>query len=117
MRTKLLSLILVLAAGYLALSSYQREIAFQETLKSLYQREVPGLGELLRTDGANFTPYSWLSRSICGIINQTLIITLPGNPKAVEQGIESLLSILPHALETLQGKSHTHHQEKKCSHG
>lgn len=88
-----------------------------ETLKQLYRKEVPGLAELLRRDGANFTSYSWLSRSVCGIIDQTLIITLPGNPRAVAQGIESLIEILPHALATLRGEMHDNHQELQQSRG
>lgn len=77
-----------------------------EALESICDRMLPGFGELLRQDGAQVTNKAWLSRSTAGVLNGTLIIALPGSPKAVQEGIEALLPLLPHALSTLCGGKH-----------
>lgn len=56
-----------------------------EALLPLFDKEIPGVGELLRSDGAQYTPLSWSSRAVGGIIGSTLVITLPGNPAAVSE--------------------------------
>ena len=76
-----------------------------EAVRELCEREIPGVGELLRSDGAKHTPYSWSSRSMAGIISNTIIITLPGNPNAVKEGMDALLPLLvPHLIRTLRGQ-------------
>lgn len=76
-----------------------------ETLMPMFDKIIPGIGEILRTDGAKFTPLSWSSRAIGGIINQTLVITLPGNPKAVIEGLSALLpDLLPHLIRIIKGE-------------
>lgn len=76
-----------------------------ETIATLFDREIPGIGEILRSDGAKFTPLSWSSRSIGGIIGQTIVVTLPGSPKAVKEGMGALLpALLPHLIKTLRGE-------------
>jgi cyclic pyranopterin monophosphate synthase len=77
-----------------------------ETLTAICDRMVPGFGELLRKDGAELTEKSWLSRSTAGLLEGTLVIALPGNPKAVREGLEALLPILPHALSMVCGGRH-----------
>ena len=76
-----------------------------EVLKNFCQKEIPGIGELLRTSGAQHISTSWLSRSFAGIIGQTLIIALPGNPNAVTEGIEALKEIIPHAISLIRGEN------------
>lgn len=77
-----------------------------DALAALFDRTIPGVGELLRHDGAQYTPLSWSSRSVAGSIGQTVIITLPGNPKAVREGLSALLpDLLPHLIRTIQGVS------------
>lgn len=77
-----------------------------ETIVQLCDESVPGLSELLRLDGARYTQYSWLSRSYAGIVGQSLIVSLPGSPKAIKQGMDALAPLLPHAVKMLQGKGH-----------
>ncbi|MFO1242054.1 MAG: MogA/MoaB family molybdenum cofactor biosynthesis protein [Rickettsiales bacterium] len=63
-----------------------------EALLPLFDKEIPGVGELLRNDGAQYTPLSWSSRAVSGIIGSTLVITLPGNPAAVSEGLGALFA-------------------------
>jgi molybdenum cofactor synthesis domain-containing protein len=77
-----------------------------EALQAIADKPVPGFGELLRQDGASFTKLSWLSRSCAATIGQALVIALPGSPKAVRQGLEVLMPILPHALSMACGGKH-----------
>ncbi len=77
-----------------------------ESLKTICNRLIPGIGELLRINGAQFTKNSWSSRSIAGIINKTLVIALPGSPKAVTESLDCLLPIIPHLLKTIKGEKH-----------
>jgi molybdenum cofactor biosynthesis protein MoaC len=77
-----------------------------ETLEKICDRMVPGFGELLRKDGAEVTDKSWLSRSTAGMLGHTLIIALPGSPKAVQEGMAALLPILPHAISVINGGEH-----------
>jgi molybdenum cofactor synthesis domain-containing protein len=72
-----------------------------ETLLGLGDKEVPGLAELIRAHGAKYTPTSFLSRSVAVIYRETLIVALPGNPKAIGESFEVLGPILPHALATM----------------
>ncbi len=77
-----------------------------EALDEVCERIIPGFGELLRKDGENFTDVSWLSRSCAGLIGETLVVALPGNPKAVKEGFEALIPILSHALSMVKGEGH-----------
>jgi molybdenum cofactor biosynthesis protein MoaC len=77
-----------------------------EALQAIADKPVPGFGELLRQDGASFTRLSWLSRSCAATVGQALVIALPGSPKAVRQGLEVLMPILPHALSMACGGKH-----------
>ncbi len=76
-----------------------------EALRPLFNREIVGVGELLRSDGANYTPLSWSSRAVAGVIGDTLVITLAGNPKAVKEGLSALLpDLIPHLIRTIGGE-------------
>jgi molybdopterin adenylyltransferase len=77
-----------------------------EVTASVCDRTVPGLGEILRTEGFKRSPYAILSRSMAGIRNNTLIINLPGSPKAVRECLEIILDILPHAVDMMRGGGH-----------
>ncbi|MCC7259485.1 MAG: bifunctional molybdenum cofactor biosynthesis protein MoaC/MoaB [Alphaproteobacteria bacterium] len=74
-----------------------------DTLAHLSAREIPGIGELLRSSGAQHQPLSWLSRSTAVVIGDMLVIALPGSPKAVKEGMDALRAVLPHALALVSG--------------
>ncbi|MBI4406070.1 MAG: molybdenum cofactor biosynthesis protein [Deltaproteobacteria bacterium] len=76
-----------------------------EATRSIIDREIPGLAELMRAKGLIHTPSAALSRGICGLRGQTLVVNLPGSTQAVEQGLQSILPILPHAIEIASGIS------------
>ena len=77
-----------------------------ETVAALADRIVPGIGELLRQYGAQFTPQSWSSRSLGAILGKVFIVTLPGSPKAVREGMECLIPRLQHLINTLDDIKH-----------
>ncbi|MCX6008260.1 MAG: MogA/MoaB family molybdenum cofactor biosynthesis protein [Chloroflexi bacterium] len=79
-----------------------------EATKSVIEKEVPGIVEAMRSDGYTKTPTAILSRAVAGIRGKCLIVNLPGNPKAVEEYLDVLLPIIPHAIETLHGRVGDH---------
>ncbi len=77
-----------------------------EATATVCERIVPGLGEIMRAEGFKKTANAILSRALAGIRKNTLIINLPGSPKAVRECLEIILSILPHAVGMMRGGGH-----------
>lgn len=95
-----LQLDLILTTGGTGLSP--RDLTPQATEKVL-DYQVPGIAEAMRSASLQVTPHSMLSRGLSGVRGQSLIVNLPGSPKAVRENLEVLLPALPHALAKLQG--------------
>jgi len=74
-----------------------------EATRGVIQREVPGIPEAMRAASLSKTPHAVLSRGIAGVKDTTLIINLPGSPKAAKENLEAILVAIPHALEKIQG--------------
>lgn len=72
-----------------------------EATKQVLEREAPGMAEAMRAASLLKTPHAMLSRGVCGIRGRTLIINLPGSPKAVRENLDVVLPVLPHALQLL----------------
>ena len=77
-----------------------------EATASACERMVPGFGEIMRAEGLKKTPNAILSRGTAGICGRTLIINLPGSPKAVAESLEIILDVLPHAVKMMLGGGH-----------
>ena len=78
-----------------------------EATAAVCQRMVPGLAEVIRLEGLKKTKHAMLSRAAAGVRGNTLIVNLPGSPKAVRESLEVVLDVLPHAIDMLRGKGHT----------
>jgi molybdopterin adenylyltransferase len=72
-----------------------------EATRSVIEREAQGIAEAMRFNSLRYTPMAMLSRGIAGVRGHTLIINLPGSPKAVKECLEYILPVLPHAINLL----------------
>ncbi len=79
-----------------------------EATRDILRLELPGFGEMMRISGMKHTPNAILSRGICGICKNTIILNLPGSPKAVLENLETVMDALPHAVALLK------RDEKEC---
>jgi molybdenum cofactor synthesis domain-containing protein len=80
-----------------------------EATQDVIERAVPGLGELLRRATFEQSSTSVLSRGLAGVRGHTLIVNLPGSPRAVRECLAVLLPLLPHAVSMLRGGDHETH--------
>ena len=81
-----------------------RDVTPEATAMVVHKR-TPGIDFALYLNGLSSTPYAVLSRGISGIRNQTLIVNLPGSPKSIEESIEILITVLPHALKLIRDEA------------
>ena len=85
----------------------ERDITPEATAEVI-EKEVPGIPEKMRMDTVKITPRAALSRAKAGIRGKTLIVNLPGSPKAVKECLESIIDILPHGIDILLAKVKEH---------
>lgn len=79
-----------------------RDVTPQATLR-VVDYEIPGMAEAMRKSSLEKTPHAMLSRAVVGVRRQTMIVNLPGSPKAARENLAVLLPALPHALAKLAG--------------
>jgi molybdopterin adenylyltransferase len=72
-----------------------------EATRAVIERDAPGLAEAMRAASLPITPHAMLSRAVTGIRKRTLIVNLPGSPRAAKEQFEVILPVLPHALAVL----------------
>ena len=82
-----------------------RDVTPEATL-SIIDRNAPGLAEAMRAASLLITPHAMLSRAIAGIRKKTLIVNLPGSPKAARENLNTILAALPHAVDLIKDSAH-----------
>ena len=76
-----------------------------EATRRVCDRLIDGLADYMRAEGVKKTPFAALSRGVCGVRGQALILNLPGSPAGAVQSLEVVANLLPHALDLLSGKT------------
>ena len=76
-----------------------------EATQAVIERQAPGISEAIRAESLKETRMAMLSRGVCGVRSGTLIINLPGSPKAVKESFAVVAPVLAHALELLAGRT------------
>lgn len=100
---------LILTTGGTGLTP--RDVTPEATL-AVIEREVPGMAEAMRAASLAKTPHAMLSRAVVGTRRQSLIVNLPGSPKAVREALEVILPAIPHAVDLIQNRSTDQHEAR-----
>lgn len=95
-----LGLDLVLTTGGTGVTP--RDVTPEATL-AVIDRELPGMSEAMRAESLKKTPNAMISRAVCGIRKKTLIVNLPGSPRAVRENLSVVMPALAHAIEKIKG--------------
>ncbi len=95
----------IITTGGTGLAS--RDVTPTSTL-DIIDYEVPGIPEAMRAESLKKTPNAMLSRMVAGVRGHTLIVNLPGSPRAVQECLDVIKPALPHAVETLRGEVGDH---------
>ena len=74
-----------------------------EATRAVIDREIPGMAEVMRMESLKKTPHAMISRAVVGTRGQSLIVNLPGSPKAVKENLSALLPALSHAIDKIKG--------------
>ena len=91
---------LILTTGGTGLSP--RDVTPEATLE-VVDKQVPGIPEAMRSEGLKKTQRAMLSRAVAGVKGKSLIINLPGSPKAVGESLSVIMEVIPHAIEKIKG--------------
>jgi len=76
-----------------------------DATREVIDYEIPGIAEAMRMKGLKKTPFAMISRAVAGVRGITLIINLPGSPKAVKENLSVILPVLSHTIEKLHGST------------
>jgi molybdenum cofactor synthesis domain-containing protein len=76
-----------------------------EATRAAIEREIPGLAEMMRSEGRKHTKFAVLSRGVAGTRGETLIVNLPGSPKGAVESLDAIQELIPHTLDLLAGKT------------
>jgi molybdopterin adenylyltransferase len=76
-----------------------------EAARTIIEREIPGLGEVMRSEGRKVTPFAALSRSMAGTRGTTLIVNLPGSPKGAVESLDAIAKLIPHIVDLMEGRT------------
>ena len=101
---------LIITTGGTGVSS--RDVT-PEATRAVIEKELPGFTEAMRAEGLKKTPHSIISRAVCGVSGGTLIVNLPGSPKAVRESLSVILPAIPHTIGLIRGEEAECHQRKE----
>jgi molybdenum cofactor synthesis domain-containing protein len=76
-----------------------------EAARTVIEREIPGLGEMMRAEGRKLTPFAALSRSMAGVRGRVLIVNLPGSPKGAVESLDAIVQLIPHIVDLIEGRT------------
>ena len=76
-----------------------------EATRQVIEREIPGLAELMRSEGLRQTKFSILSRAVVGHCGTTLIVNLPGSPRGAVHSLTVIQGVIPHIIDLLAGRT------------
>jgi molybdopterin adenylyltransferase len=76
-----------------------------EATRSVCDRLLEGIAERMRAEGSKSTKFAALSRAVCGVRGETLILNLPGKPSGAVESLDAVIDLIPHALQILAGNT------------
>lgn len=76
-----------------------------EATRQIITQEIPGISEQMRRVGASTTPTAVLSRAVAGVCGTTIIINLPGSPRGALDSLQTVLAVVPHAVDLVAGRT------------
>jgi molybdenum cofactor synthesis domain-containing protein len=76
-----------------------------EATRAVCDRLLEGVAERMRSEGAKKTPFAALSRGVCGTRGKSVVLNVPGSPKGAAESLESVIGLIPHALQLLSGNT------------
>ncbi|MGA8273221.1 MAG: MogA/MoaB family molybdenum cofactor biosynthesis protein [Candidatus Sulfotelmatobacter sp.] len=76
-----------------------------EATEAICERVIDGVAERMRREGSKYTSFAALSRGVCGVRGKTLILNLPGSPSGAVESLQTVVDLVPHALNLLDGKT------------
>jgi molybdopterin adenylyltransferase len=76
-----------------------------EATRDVIEREIPGMGELMRAEGRKSTAFAMLSRGLAGVRGRSLIVNLPGSPKGAVESLDAIAKLVPHVVDLLEGRT------------